>query len=217
MAEYQQLTPTLMSRGRYKVREPFRISEDIDYTCIAIRSFRDIYREGTNPYTTIYQPAGLIDGYMVDGTTFSFAREETRGINIITLIDDAGQSYLIPDNYIAGYPSSTTIQYREFILSCSLGALPEEVDTIAAEQAIKDAVGEQFGIQPTVAVHSLATLTNPTYEEHLAMEQARKAAINTGSGANERIKELEEQALRNDQIISTLTQILIDHNLLPST
>lgn len=217
MAEYQQLTPDLLARGRYKVREPFRISDDVDYTCIAIRSFRDIYREGSNPYTTIYQPVGLVDGFVIGDMTFSFAREELRGINIVTLMDDAGQSYLIPDNYIASFPSSTTVQYREFILSCSLGPLPEDIDTVAAELAVASAVSEQFGIEPTVAVHSLATLTNPTYEEHLALEQARKAAINTGSGQTERVKELEENALRDREIIATLTQILVDNNLLPST
>lgn len=217
MAEYQQLTPSLLARGRYKVREPFRISDAVDYTCVAIRTFRDIYREGTNPYTTIYQPVGLVDGHVIGDMTFSFAREEIRGINIVTLMDDSGQSYLIPDNYITSFPSSTTIKYREFILSCSLGPLPEDIDTIAAEQAVKDAVGAQFGIEANVSVHSLATLTNPNYEEHLALEQARLASINTGSESISRIKELEEEALRNNQIIDTLTQILIDNNLLPST
>ena len=82
---------------------------------------------------------------------------------------------------------------------------------------MKDAVGAQFGIETDVSIHSLATLTNPTYEEHLALEQARLASINTGSESISRIKELEEEAVRNNQIIDTLTQILIDNNLLPST
>lgn len=216
MADYQQLTPPLRARGRYKVREPFRISDEVDYTCIAIRTFKDMYREGTNPYTAIYSKVGLIDGAIVNSETFNFSREEDRGINIITLTDDLGRSFLIPDNYITSYPSSTSVEYREIILSCSLGALPLDTDTTLAEQAIIDAVGAQFGITPTVMTHSLATLNNPTYEQHLALEQARFAAMETGTTSTAIIEGLRADLELRDKTIQTLTQILKDNNLLPT-
>lgn len=217
MADYPQLTPALRARGRYRVRTPFRISEDVDYTCIAIRSFKDMYRDGGNPYNDVYAPVGLIDGAIFEANTFKYSNEETRGINIITLMDDMGRGYLIPDNYITSFPSSTSVIYRELILSCSLGAVPIDTDTTAVEQAIVDAVSAQFGITPTVQSHSLATLNNPTYDEHLALEQARIAAMQIGTSSADIIQQLQDDLLMRDRTIATLTQILRDNNILPTS
>lgn len=216
MAEYPQYTPAYRARGRFKLRPPFAVSDSIDYTCIAIRSFAELYREGTNPYTTIYVPNGLSDGTVIDDVTFNFSREEIRGINIITLADDQGRAYLVPDNYILSYPSSTTIVYREMILSCSLGALPENIDLSSAQEAVVTAVNNAFGITPTVASHSLATTTNPTYEQHLALEQARIASIKSDETAAAKINQLRADIAYRDNLIQTLSKILIDNNLMPS-
>ncbi len=216
MATFPQLTIPLKARGRFKVREPFRISETIDYTVIAIRSFKDLYREGTNPYTTIYVPVGLVDGVVFDDHTFSFAEEEIRGINIVTLTDDAGRSILVPDNYITAYPSSTSIAYLEFILSCSLGPLPQNIDTTSAVAAVTQAVLKEFGVTSTVQIHTLPTLTNPTYDEHLALEQARIGAIDASGSTAEQLRKYQQDILDRDGIIAALTQILIDNNLMPT-
>lgn len=216
MAVYPQLSIPQKARGRFKVREPFRISETIDYTVIAIRSFQDLYRDGTNPYTTVYVPVGLTDGIVFDGHTFSFAEEETRGINIVTLCDDVGRSILVPDNYITSYPSSTNITYLEFILSCSLGALPQDIDTTAAMAAVSEAVQKTFGVTPNVLVHTLPTLTNPTYDEHIALEQARIGSIDASGSAAARERKYQQDIADRDGIIASMTQILIDNNLMPT-
>jgi hypothetical protein len=216
MATYAQNTPALRARGKYVVRSPFTVANDVDYTCIAIRSFKDIYREGTNPYTTIYTPVGLVDGAVVDGSTFSFAEEEIKGINIVTLADDLGRCILVPDNYISSIPTTSSVSYLEYILSVSLGALPDDIDLSAAQTAIIEAVGNQFGIDATVLIHTLATSTSPTYEQHLALEAAREAKIKLGTSNEALIKlqqaQLDEQSLK----IAALTQILVDNNLMPS-
>ncbi len=216
MASFPQLSIPLKARGRFKVREPFRISETLDYTAIAIRSFKDLYRENTNPYTAIYVPVGLTDGIVFDGHTFSFAEEENRGINIVTLTDDAGRSILVPDNYITSYPSSASVNYLEFILSCSLGPLPENIDTTSAVTAVTQAVLKEFGINPTVQVHTLPTLTNPTYDEHVALEQARIGAIDPTGSTAEQLRKYQQDILDRDGIIAAMTQILIDNNLMPT-
>lgn len=216
MAAYPQNTPSLRARGRYKVRAPFTVSDDLDYTCIAIRSFKDMYREGTNPYTNIYVPVGLTDGSIHAEDTFNFANEEIRGINIVTLADDKGRNILIPDNYIISYPMSSTINYLEFVMSCSLGALPENIDLTVAKQAMIDAVASQFGVSVDVNVHTLPTTTNPTYEEHLALEQARFAAMNINSTSVDTINKLTAELELRNQTIRTMSQILIDNNLMPT-
>ncbi len=217
MAEYQQLTPTQRARGRYTVREPFVINTDKDYTCIGIRSFGDLYREKIDPYEDVYKPVGLIDNITTtDGSIFKFSEEAARGINIITLSDDVGNHVLVPDNYITSMPVSSSVQYREFVLSVSLGPLPTDMDTITAEQAVIDAVGSQFGIEASVKTHTLPTSTNPTFEEHLALEQARQGKVQIGSSKDAQIKQLENAVNERDEKIRTLIKILQDNNLLPT-
>lgn len=216
MAVYPQISVPLKARGRFKVREPFRVSETLDYTVIAIRSFADMYRLGTNPYTTVYTPVGLTDGMVLNGHTFNFADEENRGINIVTLSDDMGRCILVPDNYITSYPASTSVSYLEFVLSCSLGALPQDIDTTSATVAVIEAVQKSFGVTPNVMVHTLPTLTNPTYEEHLALEQARIGSIDASGSVAARERKYQQDIADRDAIIASMTQILIDNNIMPS-
>lgn len=216
MADYQQMTPAPRARGRYTVRLPFVINTNQDYTCIAIRSFNDLYRDRIDPYEVIYRPAGLTDGITApDGTIFKYAEESQRGINIITLMDDVGNHVLVPDNYITGMPVGSAVQYLEFVLSVSLGPLPSDMDTIVAENAVKDAVDAQFGIDSKVKTHTLPTTTNPTFEEHLALEQARQAKVVIGSSKDAEIRRLEALNTEKDLKIQSLIKILQDNNLLP--
>ncbi len=217
MAEYQQLTPAQRARGRYTVREPFVINTEKDYTCIGIRGFNDLYREKIDPYEAVYKPVGLIDNSTTaDGTIFKYSEEAARGINIITLADDVGNHILVPDNYITSMPVSSSVSYLEFVLSVSLGPLPSDMDTIVAEQAVKDAVAEQFGVDPTVKTHTLPTTTNPTYEEHLALEQARQGKVIVGSSKDALIKQLQNSNNEKDLKIASLVKIMQDHNILPT-
>ena len=216
MNTYPQLTPALKARGRYKLRKPFAVADNIDYTCLAIRSFKDIYREGENPYIKVYLPVGLVDGTNLDdGTVFSFKDEELRGINIITLADDKGNNILVPDNFILSYPSETGINYREFYLSCSLGPLPDTIDLTVVKDTVKEAVQGVLGVIVTVNDHSIPTTTSPTYEEHLALSQARVAMIEANrSGYVNKINELSSEVAALRVVNDTLTQILKDNNLL---
>lgn len=215
MAEYPQLTPEPRARGRYTVREPFTLNTDKDYTCIGIRSFSDLYREKVDPYEMVYKPVNLIDNTTHDGKIFRFGEEAARGINIITLADDIGNHVLIPDNYITSMPVSSSVQYLEFVLSVSLGPLPSDIDIILAEEAIKDAVGEQFGVEVLVKTHTLPTTTNPTFEEHLTLVQARQAMAKIGSSKDALIRSLEQSNAEKDLKMATLVKILQDNNLLP--
>lgn len=216
MAEFPQLTPTHRARGRFSVRAPFIVSGDKDYTCIAIRTFSDLYREKIDPYEAVYVPVNLLNGTEVDGEIFNYGEEAARGINIITLVDDIGNHVLIPDNYITAMPTSSNTEYLEFVLSVSLGALPSDMDTITAENAVRDAVAGQFGVEPKVKTHTLPTTSNPTYEEHIALEQARQAKVLIGSSKDALIRQLEITNNEKDQKIASLIKILQDKNLLPT-
>lgn len=217
MDNYQQRTPPIRVRGSWSLRSPFAVPVTGEYTCIAIRSFKDMYAAGEDPYTDIYQPLGLVNGSTVDGSIFNIRTEELKGINIVSLTDRLGNIVHVPDNFILSYPNSTSIQYEHLILSCSLGALPSSIDTTLAETAVAEQVKNYFGIaNPVVKVSRVASTMNPTYEEHLAMEQARIAAIAIDDSAENQIQTLLDKNELLQNTVNTLTQILIDANLMPT-
>lgn len=216
MALYPQRTPPQRARGLWKIRLPFRINQDHEYTCVAIRTFDDMVNDGLDPYTQIYKPVGLQDGVTVEDHVFNFGEERLRGINIISLMNPKGEIYHVPDNYILSFPTSTNVVYEHFILSASLGALPEDIDLAMAVQAVKDSIGRYFGIDPVVNVHRAETLTSPTYEQHLELERVRLAAIQYNDTSVSQIADLERRLAVANQTVQTLMQICIDNNIMPN-
>lgn len=213
---YPQNTPTQRARGFWKLRAPFTVLADVEYTCIAIRSFDDMYHDGIDPYKDIYTPVGLVDGVTVDTQPFSYATERLRGINIISLANPKGQIYHVPDNYILSYPSTAGILYEHFILSASLGALPSTIDLTEAITAMKDSIKDSFGVTTTVNVHRVPTLTSPTYEQHLELERIREASKVVDNTSAAKIEELERKLALANETVKTLTQVCIDNNIMPS-
>lgn len=213
---YPQNTPPHRARGFWKLRAPFTILTEVEYTCIAIRTFDDMYNDGIDPYKEIYNPVGLVDGVAVDTEQFSYARERLRGINIISLANPKGQVYHVPDNYILSYPSVSGILYEHFILSASLGSLPSTVDLTPAINAMKESIKDSFGVSSEVTVHRVATLDSPTYEQHLELERIREAAKNIDNTSATVIENLQAQLTLANETVKTLTQICIDNNLLQS-
>lgn len=217
MINYQQRTPPMRARGFWSLRNPFGVPLTGVYTCVAIRSFKDMYSAGEDPYTLVYEPVGLTNGSTVDGGIFNIRTEELKGINIISLTDRLGNIVHVPDNFILSYPNSTNIQYEHIILSCSLGPLPSSLDTALAEAAVAEQVKNYFGIaNPVVKVSRVASTDDPTYEQHLAMEQARIAAIEIDGSAENQIQQLTAKNELLQATVDTMTQILINNNLMPT-
>lgn len=213
---YPQNTPTQRARGLWKLRTPFAVLADVEYTCVAIRTFDDMYNDGIDPYKDIYVPVGLVDGTAVGTEQFSYARERLLGINMISLANPKGQIYHVPDNYILSYPSTVGILYEHFILSASLGALPSNIDLAPVIEAMRGSIKDAFGVTAEVNVHRIPTLTSPTYEQHLELERIREATKNIDNTSAARIEELERQRDLANETVKTLTQVLIDNNLMES-
>lgn len=213
---YPQNTPPQRARGLWKLRSPFAVLADVEYTCVAIRSFDDMYNDGIDPYEEIYKPVGLVDGVAVGTETFSYSRERMLGINIISLANPLGQIYHVPDNYILSFPSTVGIEYTHYILSASLGALPTNIDLTPAMTAMQNSIKDSFGVTATINVHSIPTLTSPTYEQHLELERIREASKNVDNSQAAKIEELERKLALSNETVKSLTQICIDHNIMPN-
>ena len=192
-----RMTPGLYSTGKYTVRSPRLIDADTIYTCIAIRSFDDVYQKGEDVYETYYEPYGIVNGVSVDGRPFDFELETANNPNIITLQNKFGALYYVPDTFITSYPNQTDVIYSQRILSVTLGPLPIDLDISNITAEIADLVTDKLGIaNPIVRENSVPVLTNPSYEEHLSMERSRKAAIVRNESLREQLIAAQKQISR---------------------
>lgn len=208
-------TPPLGTKGRYVLRTPWSTNPTMLYTCLAIRSFDDIYKLGYDVYSTYYVPMGLTNGAVVGGLTFQFDAERNATANIITLRATDGTYIYVPDTYIASYPDMSEHTYSHMVLSVSLGALPDYLDLSAVKDAVSGIVAQTFGLTPTVKEHRTPSTANPTAAQHEAMEASRTAAITLLETDHARALRYQGLNLVLQDKINALTAILSANNLLP--
>lgn len=198
-----KITPTVNATGKYKVRLPWVINENSILTCIAIRSFDDIYNKNEDVYDVYYETAGAVNGSIVDNKTFDFEKERLLLPNIITLQDVNGGIYYVPDTFIASIPTQSDIPYSERIISVSLGPMPDYLDISNITDELTDLVKSKTGMSVvTVREHSLALLDNPTYDEHLAMDRVRKASLENDVSVYEELNKANAEVQRLNLIIA---------------
>ena len=170
-----RITPSIGTYGTFELKTPWVSNPGEKYTISAIQTLDEIVRSGIDPKATIYQPVGLTNG--VNG--FSWAAEFEANPSILTLTGTNGNTIIIPDTYILSYPNQSTVEYTRYFASIDLGIFPatEDLQWLAAELAdhsIKRLQDEDVGRVTTGTVYQLPLETQPTEQEHLAYENAKK-------------------------------------------
>lgn len=161
-------TPPQDTMGRYELQDPWIASSKKVYTCHAIRSFRDLYVRGVDPFKLAYQPVGA--------TASLREEDEAAGASIITLLADDGEAIYVPDTRIVSFPDQGFHVYRNFVVSYSTGPLPEGVSFDWLTTKIAEEVTAVLGLTPTVRVHTSPVRDAITPDEHQRIEAARAAA-----------------------------------------
>lgn len=208
-------TPDMYVVGKWSVRAPWTISSTTTYTCIAIRSFDDLYGKGEDVYNTYYVPYGCTDGVTVDGMPFKFETERLRLPNIVTLQDANGSLYYVPDTFITSYPDETEVPYSQRVISVALGPLPDTLDITNIISEISDIVKSRLGIESPVVQENVASVTsNPSYEEYLTMERVRKSAITANTSVREQLVAANTELAKLRQQIDAYEAILTENSSL---
>lgn len=208
-------TPPMYARGRYVLKMPWTTVPTKLYTCLAIRSFDDIYELGIDVYETYYLPMGLIDGQPYGSQVFSFTEEVAKKANIITIRSDDGEFIHVPDTYILSYPSMSDVKYSHMVLSHSLGALPDYLDLSFIKSQVANLIAHQLGVNPIVNEHRAAATENPTPVQHEALEVARLNAVTVTETDYARAQRLQGKVNLLQSEINTLIAILQANNLMP--
>lgn len=182
-----KMTPLMYARGTYELKSPWSVPAKKIYTCIAIRSFEDIYKQNEDVYTAYYKPY-IIDGSDVNGTTFSFATEAKNLPNIVTLRSEDNELIYVPDTYISSYPKTDLVPYSNVVVALGFGPLPDELDLSGINQTLIDNVKKYFGVTSTASIMRLPLSTNPTSEEHTQNETLRLGAITSATSLEEQLE-----------------------------
>lgn len=196
-------TPQMYARGKYELKKPWSANASKIYTCIAIRSFEDIYKQGEDVYQTYYA-AYLAEGDSSSGSAFSFNLEVAESPNIITLRADDNELIYVPDTYISSYPDTTTVPYSQLIAGVDLGILPDEYSTDIIEAAILDLVLKQFGIVGMIDLIRTPTSSNPTPEEHEQLVALREGAIASNPSLETQLEQANTTLARQGDYIRQL-------------
>ena len=198
-------TPPLHCFGLYGLRMPLVADPTVTYSCMAIRTFNDIEKLGIDVFKTYFEPMGLVESDYTDSKNVN--------ANIITLMSDAGVIY-VPDTFIETFPSMTQYTYNVAVLSVSLGAVPDYLDTSFLQQQLAGVCSDVIGVVPTVNLHIGASTGSITPDQHQINEAARLAAIKIR--VTDRAKYLAAQSTITDlqAKITAMTTVLKAHNLL---
>ena len=198
-------TPPIYAKGRYQLNTPYSLDDLVLHTCIAIRSFGDIYEQGKDVFTLYYEPHGL--------TEEDVANDEKLRANIITLMSEDDDVIYVPDTYILSYPDMGTINYQHLVVSASLGAVPETLPLEFLQNQIHSTVLSVLGIESEVNIHKAPSVNVISPEDHEVLEVARLSALSLQKTERARIIELENTNTRLQQEIAILTDICQENDL----
>ena len=165
-----RITPSIGTYGTFELKTPWISNPGEKYTISAIQTLDEIVRSGIDPKATIYQPVGLTDGV----NSFSWAAEFEANPSILTLTGTNGNTIIIPDTYILSYPNQSTVEYTRYFASIDLGIFPTTEDLNQLSIDLADLATSYSGQTATGGIFQLPLETQPTEQEHLAYENAKK-------------------------------------------
>lgn len=163
-------TPNIYAAGFWVLAEPFKVPANTSFTCMAIRSIKDLVVKEIDPYREFYLKEGI--------SREKYDEDVSLLVNIITLMSDEHETVYVPDTYIIGYPDISSFLYRHMVMSISLGAIPDTIELNHLVTKITDITKDSIGIDSKVIIHQAGSggqHIDPIM--HHIFETARHAAI----------------------------------------
>lgn len=196
----------IFARGAWSGRLPFSLDPARVYTCIAIRSFREIEAEGMGVFELVYQPVGL------DLNTCETDR--VNAVSIITLESEGYPNILIPESFIESYPTAVIEGFSRIVMAVEIGVLPDHVPLdylqAAMQQAVQDIVGVEDAVVELFKAPIMGTLTP---EQAELLEANRQALIQAGSNHYAENKRLSDALTLERAKVARLEQIIINNSI----
>lgn len=205
------IIPEIGAQGSFSAKPPFDVVCDptIVFTVEAMRTPEELRIAKINILSLIGTPAGL-DQAGTDQILRDL--ENSKGV-VVTLIAPGKAPIHIPSSHFASFPVIDGVAYERYFLTVDLGVLPpdfkEKVNVLKEELA--DEVKSMTGVStPVVHLGTIPTVTYVSRQQHLVNEKTRTNQITKDQSRVERIKELEEQHLKDKAYIALLEAKIIE-------
>lgn len=201
------ILPALGSSGAWKLKAPFdtKIIASVAYSCESISSLSALVADGVDVFQAYYVANGL------DQATYN--QHVLDGISFITLVSETGVAISVPAPYLDGWPSSDVIPYVVVGAVVQLGALPNTIDPAFLTPLIQNVVKNALGTDVTVEYVAMSDVTNKTYSDHQALENARQANIADDNNDYTRRLKAEAALIDAKATIAALQKFIIDSGI----
>lgn len=199
-------TPSIYARGKYEVSAPFAVVADVSYTCIALRSFRDVQAEGIDIFAAHYEPAGIARGV--------YDTDRVNAVSLVTLAADEHPQLIIPTSFITSVPLSVGTGFSRLVLSADIGIIPDGVSIDYVNAEIVALISDLTGLESEVTVYTSPVTGLLTPEQAEFFEQNRLAAIRQRATYHGRNRVLENELAKVTAIKNRYEQIIIENGLL---
>lgn len=206
--------PSLTTRGKFTLKNPFVAKESVVYHVLAIRDFADLYIKGADVYTQFYKTVGLVNGVKINGGEFYFDKEALLKPKIITLKGSDDSIIYVPTTYITSFPTASDILYSRIILSADLGALPDSVSVDSILDDVQELISARFGVVAKVDINRSHSTRQPTNEEHDILEESRMGGISSNDNNYSEVTKYKEKLAQANAKIQVMTKILVENNLI---
>lgn len=203
------LIPPIGTKGRYILHDPFgaAIHPTELYQLSAVRYFEDIENNGGNVYDLYYKPFNLPESQV----------QTDRGnrVALLTLTTPKYPPIYVPTSFVQSYPDLNVRPYSQYILTLSLGPLPDDVILEPAMNAVANAASDFLGVTPQVFTASIPLSDLITAEDHENREVTRQAAIADRTTDYALVRELQGQVMTLTQQVAILQKICKDNGYVP--
>lgn len=194
--------PKVGDRGAFKLKTPWVITQQGDFTCHAVRSFTELSKNGVDVYKTFYLPKGVSEE--------QYRTDSASGVVLVCLRSSTGTFIYVPSSYILGVPDGNGYAYSQRILTVELGPLPIDLSTEAIRSDIAALVNKRFGVNPVVAESDLPISEIVTPENHQALEAGRRGRISEQGNIESLYQDLLVAHTQTQQELKVMTDMLIE-------
>lgn len=200
-----EILPQIYSSGIFKLKGKLAqyLSDDIWYTCIAIRKIEEIEALGIDCYQDYYVPIGLDNN--------DYLNDANVNACIITVKASNGDLKHFPSTYLSSFPNGSGIKYSVMGMAFDLGALPIAFDLSLLEKKIKDVILDEIGVEARSRLLTMSNVEILSQGSHERIESARKAKIKSSNNLLHINRALAQENVDLKNRINNLEKWVVDY------
>lgn len=187
--------------GLWTAVNPFTLPEK-NLMCTGISDFKSIISSGLNVYSKLYDLNGL--------TKENYETDLANNVKVVSLADESGTVYFIPDKYIRKIPRYKTFTYKRLMIGLDAGLCFEELDVDTLLLELQEKASGHLGLNVKGYVTRIPSDVIVDEVLHKQNEEARLANLTFSDSSDILLSKREEEINQLKQHVENLEQIIKD-------